>query len=153
MQPIRDRDLGNYSRLHRVAHIDNGRAARSLHMTDIGNAIVDGNLAAATAIEPGDFANALANRHDLPFDHPQDFEFFRSSSLKTSRQAVTPLIPAATPTYGTSCIMISTSSSRVTPQRRAPPICVRNCGAAVPSVASAATVTICRVRKSSVGLW
>jgi len=59
-------------------------------VTDIGNAIVDGNLAAATAIEPGDFANAFANRHDLPFDPPHDFEFFRSSSLKTSRQAVTP---------------------------------------------------------------
>jgi hypothetical protein len=28
---------------------------------------------------------------------------------------------------------------------------VRNCGAAVPSVASAATVTICRVRASSFG--
>src|SRR5258708_29069435 len=120
MQAIRDSDLGNYSRLHRVAHIDNGRPARRLHVTDIGNAIVDGNLAAATAIEPGDFANALANRHDLPFDRPQGFAFFRSSSPKTSRHAVTPLIAAATPTYGTSCIMISTSSSRETPQRNAP---------------------------------
>ena len=48
--------------------------------------------------------------------------------------------------------MISTSSSRVTPQRRAPPIWVRNCGAALPSVASAATVTICRVRKFEHGV-
>src|SRR5882757_5545198 len=110
MQAIRDFDLGNYSRLHRVAHIDNGRAARRLHVTDIGNAIVDGNLAAATAIEPGDFANAFANRHDLPFDPPHDFEFFWSSSQKTSRQ-VTPLIATATPTYSARCIMISTSSS------------------------------------------
>src|SRR5882672_7413130 len=151
MQAIRDSDLGSYSRLHRVAHIDNGRAARRLHVTDIGNAVVDGNLTAATAIEPGEFANALANRHGLPFDPPHDFEFFRSSSLKTSRQAVTPLIAAATPTYGTSCIMISTSSSRKTPQRNAPWICVRSCGAAVPRVARAATVTIWRVLESSTG--
>ena len=49
--------------------------------------------------------------------------------------------------------MISTSSSRVTPQRSAPPMWVLSCGAAVPSVASAATVTIWRVRESSAGLW
>ena len=120
MKTICDLDLGNYSRFHRIAHIDNGRAAWRLHVTDIGNAIFDGNLAAATAIEPGDFANAFANWHDLPLDPPHDFESFRSSSQKTSRQAVTPLIAAATPTYGASCIMISASSSRETPQRNAP---------------------------------
>ena len=43
--------------------------------------------------------------------------------------------------------MISTSSSRVTPHRSAPPIWVRSCGAALPSVANAATVTIWRVRE------
>ena len=48
--------------------------------------------------------------------------------------------------------MISTSSSLETPHRSAPPIWVRSCGAAVPSVARAATVTICRVREFSAGL-
>jgi hypothetical protein len=41
---------------------------------------------------------------------------------------------------------LSTSSSHVTSQRWDALILVRNFGAALPSVASAATVTICRVR-------
>src|SRR2546430_1722349 len=77
MQAIRDSDLGSYSRLHRVAHIDNGRAARRLHVTDIGHAVVDGNLTAAPAIEPGEVINPRANRRGLPFEPPPDFQFFR----------------------------------------------------------------------------
>ncbi len=56
-------ELRNQGRAPGIAQVDDRRAARSGHMPDIANAAIHHDLAATTTIEPGDLANAFANRH------------------------------------------------------------------------------------------
>ena len=63
MDAVGNLDFGDDLRIGRIAYIDNRRAARRLHVADIGDAIVDGDLTAAAAVEFRNFPDAFANRH------------------------------------------------------------------------------------------
>jgi hypothetical protein len=54
-----DFQLSEPLRILRITHVDDRSAERALHVPDIGDALVDHDLAAAGTIEPADLAHAF----------------------------------------------------------------------------------------------
>jgi hypothetical protein len=60
-------DFGHYSRVARFGNIQHRGAVRRVHVADVSVVAIDHDLAAAGAVEPGNFANSDTMAHAPTF--------------------------------------------------------------------------------------